>query len=156
MKKVNIIVADDIASDNEMVREALEEYAGTRPDVRIHIDAAFDGDEAINIMREYEEEGTPLHLLVTDQKMPHKKGNELIEYMRSSEHLRYVPAIVLSTSNNQRDVDACWLSGGHGYLEKPESWKEYQDLVVRLAEFWLGDVLYPSRKVTTKKKGRLI
>lgn len=154
MKRLNVLVADDIPSDSELLHESLRTYAETRSGLLLHVDVAYDGKEAIEILKEYEQHGKPLHLLVTDQKMPNKKGSQVIEYMRASAHFKYVPAMVISTSSSQRDVDECWAAGGHGYVEKPDSWRDFQQLLHKIADFWLGDVLYPSKDVAKHKRSR--
>jgi len=151
MKRINVLVADDIPSDNELMHESLRTYAETRPGLLLHVDVAYDGKEAIEVLKMYEESGRVLHLLVTDQKMPNKKGSEVISYMKSSEYFKYVPAMMISTSSNPRDVDECYRVGGVGYVQKPDSWAGFQSLLHRIADFWLGDVLYPSKHVATRR-----
>ena len=68
--------------------------------------------------------------------MPKINGIEFLGILKKDEVLKYIPAIILTTSNNHRDVLECYKIGIAGYLIKPLKYEEYVDRIKRLIEYW--------------------
>jgi len=79
--------------------------------------------------------------VLLDLNMPGADGRELLEMFRSRE--RTVPVIVLSTSSHPDDVAFCYDKGANGYLVKPLEFERWQDMITKLAAYWLGTVALP-------------
>ncbi len=66
------------------------------------------------------------HILVTDIKMPRKNGFELLEWIRRHDLFEKIPVIILSSSDEPRDVKRAYELGATTYFVKTA---HYQDVV---------------------------
>jgi CheY-like chemotaxis protein len=94
---------------------------------------ANNGEEAITILKE--KEMIP-DIIVLDLNMPKINGIEFLGILKSDEYLKYIPAIILTTSSNRSDLLECYKIGIAGYLLKPLKYDEYVDRVTKLVEYW--------------------
>jgi len=94
---------------------------------------AGNGEEALDILKE---KNIVPDIIVLDLNMPKINGIEFLTILKADDVLRYIPAIILSTSNNHRDVMECYRIGIAGYLIKPLKYEEYTDRIKKLIEYW--------------------
>jgi CheY-like chemotaxis protein len=94
---------------------------------------ANNGEEALTILKV--KEFIP-DIIVLDLNMPKMNGIEFISILKADEYLKYIPAIILTTSNNRKDVMECYRIGIAGYVLKPLKYKDYESLITRLIEYW--------------------
>jgi CheY-like chemotaxis protein len=77
-------------------------------------------------------------LLVLDIKMPRKNGFEVLAWVRSQDRLQGLLVVVLSSSNEPRDVQQAYEMGANSYLAKPTNFDFYSDLTRSLVNYWLN------------------
>lgn len=94
---------------------------------------AGNGEEALHILKD---KNIVPDIIVLDLNMPKINGIEFLGILKADEVLKYIPAIILSTSNNHKDVMECYRIGIAGYLIKPLKYEEYTDRVKKLIEYW--------------------
>jgi response regulator RpfG family c-di-GMP phosphodiesterase len=94
---------------------------------------ANNGEEALTILKV--KEFIP-DIIVLDLNMPKMNVIEFISILKADEYLKYIPAIILTTSNNRKDVMECYRIGIAGYVLKPLKYKDYESLITRLIEYW--------------------
>ena len=68
--------------------------------------------------------------------MPKLNGIEFLSILKNDEQLRYIPTIILTTSNNRKDVLECYKIGVAGYVIKPLKFNDYVDLIKRTLDYW--------------------
>ncbi|MDO5981079.1 response regulator [Flavivirga spongiicola] len=94
---------------------------------------AHNGEEALNILeKKYE---LP-HIILLDLNMPKINGIEFLSILKKDENLRHIPAIVLTTSNNQKDLLECYKLGIAGYVLKPLKYEDYVTKIKNLLAYW--------------------
>ncbi|WP_418262009.1 response regulator [Flavobacterium faecale] len=94
---------------------------------------ANNGEEAIEILKE--KEIVP-DIIVLDLNMPKINGIEFLGMLKSDEYLKYIPAIILSTSSNHKDILECYRIGIAGYVIKPLKYEDYVDRIQKLIGYW--------------------
>ncbi|WP_439952027.1 response regulator [Flavobacterium psychrotrophum] len=94
---------------------------------------AGNGEEALHILKD---KNIIPDIIILDLNMPKINGIEFLGILKADEVLKYIPAIILSTSNNHRDVMECYRIGIAGYLIKPLKYEDYTDRVKKLIEYW--------------------
>jgi two-component system response regulator len=57
--------------------------------------------------------------------------------------LRHIPVIVLTTSNDDRDVEACYQAGANSYIQKPVDMDGFLRAIERLKGYWFEVVVLP-------------
>lgn len=68
-------------------------------------------------------------LILLDLKMPHKSGFEVLDWLRQNESLPAIPAVVLSSSDEQQDIERATRLGAKAYLCKPPSAEKIMEIV---------------------------
>jgi len=76
------------------------------------------------------------NIIILDLNMPKLNGIEFLEILKKDEQLRNIPAIVLTTSNNYRDVLECYKIGIAGYILKPLKYEDYLEQIKRTLQYW--------------------
>jgi two-component system chemotaxis response regulator CheY len=107
-----ILVVEDSFSMRSFVRTALESGKADLGNVTV-VDAAG-GFEALRLLPR-----GPYDLVITDINMPDINGLELIQFIRTNEHHRETPILLISTQSSQRDRARGLSLGADGYVTKP-------------------------------------
>ncbi len=133
---VTIVIAEDDDGHARLIAEHFEEAGVTNPMVRLK-----DGTEALNFFFRSgagpgpKAEPDKPYLLLLDIKMPGMDGIEVLRRLKSDEKLRKVPVIMLTTTDDPRDVDACYAAGCNNYLTKPVAFNRFAEVIRRLGLF---------------------
>jgi two-component system, chemotaxis family, chemotaxis protein CheY len=107
-----ILVVEDSFSMRSFVRSALETADAELGDVDVV--EASGGFEALRLLPR-----GPYDLVITDINMPDINGLELIQFIRTNEHHRTTPILLISTQSSERDRERALSLGADGYVAKP-------------------------------------
>jgi CheY-like chemotaxis protein len=127
-KSLNILLIEDDAIEVMKFNRVLSTL-----NVKHKIVEANNGEEALTILKV--KEVIP-DIIILDLNMPKINGIEFLTILKADEYLKYIPAIILTTSNNRKDVLECYRIGIAGYLLKPLKYDDYIDRIKRLIEYW--------------------
>jgi len=94
---------------------------------------ANNGEEALSILKD--KEIIP-DVIFLDLNMPKINGIEFLQILKSDDYLKYIPAIILTTSNNHKDVLECYKIGIAGYVLKPLKYDDYVERIRKMLEYW--------------------
>ena len=94
---------------------------------------ANNGEEALQIL---EQKDNLPDIILLDLNMPKISGIEFLKILKKDDVLRYIPTIILSTSNNQKDLLECYKTGVAGYVIKPLKYEDYMAKIERLLAYW--------------------
>ncbi len=75
-------------------------------------------------------------LLLLDLNMPNMNGLEFLKMLRNSDHLKYLPTVVLTTSVNEKDLKTAYSLGVAGYIVKPLKYEDYVTKIATLLDYW--------------------
>ncbi|AFZ67035.1 response regulator [Deinococcus peraridilitoris] len=76
-------------------------------------------------------------LILTDLNMPRMNGLELLKAIKHDETLAHIPVVIFTTSDAERDREACAALGAEDYLVKPGDFQDFVSLVGNLTSRWL-------------------
>lgn len=82
-------------------------------------------------------------LILLDLNMPGLDGRKTLQLIKEDEKLKKIPVIILTTSADERDVEACYQMGANTYVQKPVSFDGLIDAIRRLKEYWFEIALLP-------------
>ncbi len=102
-------------------------------DLKHTIIEARDGEQALTILRD--NSALP-DIILLDLNMPKINGIEFLKIIKNDPYLKYIPTIVLTTSNNERDLLECYKIGIAGYVLKPLKYDDYVSKVEKLLAYW--------------------
>ena len=75
-------------------------------------------------------------IIILDLNMPKINGIEFLQILKNDNYLKYIPAVVLTTSNNHADVLECYKIGIAGYVLKPLKYEDYSKRIKRMIDYW--------------------
>ena len=75
--------------------------------------------------------------MVLDLKMPFVNGLEVLEWARAQPALRFVPMVVLTSSEQEADIEAAYRLGAASFLVKPSQPDALGELVRVIDAYWL-------------------
>jgi two-component system, response regulator len=135
-----ILLVEDSPEDFETTRRAFQR-AGLKNPI-LH---CTDGDQALDFLfrRGAHADAPRPGLVLLDLNLPGTDGREVLQEMKRDEDLRCIPVIVLTTSNDERDVHACYRAGANSYVQKPVDMDGFFRAIERLNGYWFEVVILP-------------
>ncbi|HLK15047.1 MAG TPA: response regulator [Fimbriimonadaceae bacterium] len=134
--KLILLIEDDV-DDERLTLRALR-----RNNIMNEVVVACDGQEAIDYLfgaGKYEGRDTREKpaVVVLDLHLPKLSGLEVLRRIRESETTKQIPVVVLTSSEDDAQIQACYASGANSYIRKPTDPSEYSEMVLQLAMYWL-------------------
>jgi len=75
------------------------------------------------------------HLLLLDIRMPKVDGVEVLRQTKADPELRKLPVIMLTTTDDPREVSRCHELGCNNYIVKPVDYDKFSEVIQRLGDF---------------------
>ncbi len=138
-----ILLVEDSPEDYEATVRAFNRSGLKNPIIRCE-----DGDEALDYLfrrgRHADAQESPRPgVILLDLNLPGTDGREVLQEIKRHEQLRQIPVIVLTTSTDERDVDACYQAGANSYIQKPVDIDGFIRAIERLNGYWFEVVVLP-------------
>ena len=129
-----ILLAEDNPDHALLAREALEAVHGDS--VEIHV--VRDGLEALEYLFGSGDvpPPPPPHLILLDIQMPGATGFEVLERVKADEKLRVIPVVMLTSSDDERDIARIYGLGTNSYVTKPIEADALYDRISRIPSYW--------------------
>ena len=132
-----ILLAEDDAVVAELVLHTLATHTPAPRVVHVR-----DGVETLDFLysrRQFEkrEPGNPSVVLL-DLKMPRVDGLEVLRQVKTDQHLKSTPVVMLTSSQDERDVRESYELGANAYVVKPVEFRRFASILQQLELFWLG------------------
>ena len=99
---------------------------------------AENGEIALDSIKQ--EEINP-DIILLDLNMPKMNGLEFLAKVRNDESMRHLPIIILSTSNNNRDLMEAYKLGVSWYILKPLKYEDYVKKIEYTLQYWSNNEL---------------
>jgi CheY-like chemotaxis protein len=94
---------------------------------------AKNGEEALKIL---EDKSNFPDIILLDLNMPKMSGIEFLTIIKSSDEFKHIPTIILTTSDNQKDLFECYRIGISGYVLKPLKYDDYVKKIESVLNYW--------------------
>ena len=95
---------------------------------------AQNGEEALTYLQSDQE--LP-DVILLDLNMPKMNGIEFLKNLKTDDKMKYIPVVILTTSNNHRDVLESYTEGVAGYILKPLRYEDYKTKIHVLINYWM-------------------
>lgn len=131
----SILLAEDNEDDVFFFKATAKRLGWSSP---IHV--APDGREAIALMTRLlagDASVAGLSLVLLDLKMPFVGGLEVLEWARARPELGFLPICVLSSSEQESDIETAYRLGAASFLVKPPQPEGLNELLRTLDSYWL-------------------
>jgi DNA-binding response OmpR family regulator len=130
--EVTILLVEDNADDEELCVRALR-----RSHIKNEIVVAHDGVEAVEYLLDQNACDRP-HLVLLDLKLPRLDGLQVLERLRADVRTHTTPVVVLTTSDEQRDLVESYDLGANSYIRKPVDFSQFSEAIRAIGVYWLS------------------
>ena len=118
--------------------EALAIRALRKANVANDINVARDGEEALAFMRGILDGSQRMpQLVLLDLKLPKVEGLDVLRAIRASDKTALLPVVVLTSSDEERDIVASYRLGVNSYIRKPVNFTDFAEATKQLGLYWL-------------------
>ncbi|SHF19947.1 response regulator [Flavisolibacter ginsengisoli] len=124
--KRTILLADDDIEDVELLQEVI---LSKEPEVNVH--SVSNGKQVMEYLASCTDESLP-GLIILDYNMPELTGSEVLSQMSEQPRYKFIPKLILSTSNAYIHMQECIKNGATEYFVKPNSMRELEELTDKM------------------------
>ena len=101
-------------------------------------------DRCIEATENHQRRSLP-SLILLDLNLPGIDGRGVLHRIKQNPQLKQIPTVILTTSNNPKDIEDCYQLGGNSYLLKAMEFKQFKKTIQVLIDYWLDTVILPPR-----------
>jgi DNA-binding response OmpR family regulator len=127
--KLILLVEDD--PDHELLTIRALKKSNIANDVRV----ARDGEEALNLL--FGENAIKPQVVLLDLKLPKIDGLEVLRRIRQGVATSMLPVVVLTSSDEERDIVRSYQLGVNSYIRKPVNFTDFAEATRQLGMYWL-------------------
>lgn len=133
-KELTILIAEDDDGHAELIMTGLKKSGICNQIIRF-----IDGEQTWDFISGKEQKLTidpdKTYLLLLDINMPKMDGIEVLERIKSNDELKNLPVMMLTTTDDPREVEKCYTLGCNIYITKPVDFLKFAETLKRLGLF---------------------
>jgi CheY-like chemotaxis protein len=130
-----ILLVEDSPNDAELTLEALGEH-----NLANEVEWVKDGQQALDYLKHEgafaDRIGNNPAVILLDLKLPKVDGLEVLRVIKSTDSLKLIPVVVLTSSREESDLTESYNLGVNAYVVKPVIFHEFMKAVAELGIFW--------------------
>jgi two-component system, response regulator len=133
----DILLVEDGPLEVELTLRPLREL-----DPGIRIEVARDGEEALDFLfgrgaSRYRSGALLPRLILLDLKLPKLDGIDVLRAVRTNSRTSMVPVVVLTSSDDPRELAQCYQLGANSCVQKPVHYNELWSALQGVSRYWL-------------------
>lgn len=139
----SILLIEDRQSYVDLVIEALANFEKCNTCYNLY--AVKNGEAALDFLykrAEYAKVPSP-GLIILDLNLPQMNGLEFLSVVKQDRYLKTIPVVILSSSNNPRDIFECYERHANCYVNKPADLDRFFITIETIVNFWFANVKLP-------------
>lgn len=132
-KPLQFLLVEDDDSHATITMRTLRDHALPK-----QVDRVVDGIEALAYLRregEYADRPRP-DIILLDLKLPRLDGHEVLAQVKADPELRFIPIVVLTTSDAESDRVKAYEHFANSYLVKPIGYDHFREMAFELSDYW--------------------
>jgi two-component system response regulator len=132
-----ILLVEDSPTDEELTQRALK-----KANILNRVVVARDGAEALDYLfmkgsHGAREPNEVPQVVLLDLNLPKIGGLDVLREIRANQKTEHVPVVLLTSSNEDRDLAAGYAAGANSYIVKPVDFTQFADAVRQIGLYWL-------------------
>ena len=128
MPEVTILLVEDDPGHARLIEKNLRRANLTNEIVHV-----TDGQQAVDYL--FGNGRLPSLLVLLDLNLPVLDGYQVLERMKRDERTKRIPVIMLTTTDDTREVARCYALGCNVYITKPVDYEQFSDAIRKLGLF---------------------
>ncbi len=140
---IQILLVEDNRDHIFFIKTAFEKIS-----LNVEINYVLNGIEAIDYLYQkgkYSDKILP-NFIFLDLNLPMKKGIDVLKEIKSSDKLKMIPVIILSTSQSEKDILDSYKLNANSYITKPSTFTGFLEIAESFENFWLKVAKIPGGK----------
>lgn len=138
-----ILLVEDSPEDREATVRAFARAGLANP-----VYQCEDGDQALDYLHRRGRFADPATsprpgLILLDLNMPGTDGREVLAEVKGDDSLKVIPVVVLTTSDDEVDIEKCYAAGANSYVTKPVDLDGFIEAIRRMKDYWFEVVVLP-------------
>jgi len=138
MESKTILLVEDNPDDEALTLRALK-----RNNILNEVIVARDGAEALDYLfargaHSGRDTSKQPEVILLDLKLPKVDGLEVLQQIKQDERIRRLVVVILTSSNEERDIIAGYDLGANSYIRKPVDFNQFMEAVRQLGLYWLA------------------
>jgi len=140
-----------IVEDSNEDFEAFQRFLRQSPLV-IPVYRCLSGDQALAFLYHTDGYTDPQSaprpgLILLDLNLPGTDGREVLRRIKQDDDLKLVPVVIFTTSNNPKDIEACYRQGVNSYIVKPVDFSLLKRSIQTLLDYWFDITMLPNNSL---------
>ena len=127
-KELNILLVEDNLIEVMKMRRTVSLL-----DLKHNIIVASNGEDAL---QHIDDKSKFPDLILLDLNMPKVGGIEFLAILKKNDDIKHIPTVILTTSDNQKDLEECYRLGVSGYVLKPLKYDDYVEKIKNVLSYW--------------------
>jgi CheY-like chemotaxis protein len=133
MENKVILLVEDSADDEELTIQTLR-----KNNIMNEVVVARDGKEALDYLSGSVGDAARMPVVIMlDIKLPKIGGLEVLRRIRADEKTKLLPVVILTSSDEERDLVESYRLGANSYVKKPVDFGDFQKAIRQLTLYWL-------------------
>lgn len=132
MAQADILYVEDNEDYIDFMKRVMKKM-----DSPVTMTTVTDSTAALSFMKDVDN-SSRYKIILLDIHMPGLSGIEVLQKIREQKELTRTPVIMLSTSDNPKDVEVCYRSGANGYVIKPVGLQSLTSAMKYICDYWLN------------------
>ena len=128
---VQVLLVEDNPDDQLLAKRVIRDH-GTA-NYELHV--VDDGEQALTWL--YNSQHDTPDLIVLDLKLPKVSGLDVLKRIRQEESTKCTPVVILTTSDEESDINTSYQRGANSYIKKPVNFNAFSNTWRFLDEYWL-------------------
>ncbi|MFA5801346.1 MAG: response regulator [Thermoleophilia bacterium] len=143
--EIEVLLVEDNPNDAELAIRSLKKH-----NLANNVHWVKDGAEALEYVFGNDPDTAPhmnggLKFILLDLKMPKVNGKEVLKKIKADPKTNSIPVVVMTSSNDDQDVEECYRLGANSYITKPVEFEKFTKVVADLGYYWMIINDYPHR-----------
>ena len=128
-----ILLVEDNPMDVDLTIRAFARHKLANP-----IEVARDGEEALAYLARWNADDPLPVVILLDLKLPKLDGIEVLRHIKVHPQFRMLPVVILTTSAEDRDVQAAYELGANSYIVKPVEFEKFLEVAAHIELYWIA------------------
>lgn len=125
---IRILLIEDNMMDAELTMRSLKKHPMVNDILHLK-----DGQEAIDYIEGGENQA---QLILLDLNMPKVDGIEVLRKLKSTDQIKAVPVVILTSSNQPVDIKSSYHTGANSFIVKPVKYNDFTRVIDELCHYW--------------------
>ena len=137
-EQIPVLLVEDDKDDIRLTQRAFKKGRILNKLYTVH-----DGEEAIEFLQHTGRYAPPADaplpgIILLDLNMPRMNGHEVLKIIKSDDKLHSIPVIILTTSDEEKDMLDSYESGANTFITKPVEFNKFLDAIITMGKYWLN------------------